>query len=454
MANPFDYRMIPMNNNITMEQTVPDQIGAIRLARMAPRPRCIEDTGLSRELLIDLVVKHLLEQGSMKLAELSRETCLPGAVIENLLGHMRTEGLIEVRPNHSDEPGLSYKLTDRGRAAALDAMMRSGYIGPAPVSLGHYSIVTRKQSIHKQKVSREMMQSSFRDIVIDDSLLDRLGSSVNSSRAIFLYGGAGTGKTYVSQRLTKLFPDLILVPHAVAVDNHIIQLFDPLVHEVVDDGNKDFHVFEKGHDRRFNLCKRPAMIAAGELTGDMLEVMYEPSAKTYQAPLQMRANNGVFIIDDLGRQRIEPKELFNRWIVPLEERKDYLSLKSGRHFSVPFDTVLIFSTNIHPLELADEAFLRRIGYKIEFTPLNVESYERLWRDTCVEMEIDYEEDVLDYVINELHGRHGVDLLPCHPRDLIGMAVDHALYTENERFIDIDKMRWAWRNYFVSMQDAS
>jgi hypothetical protein len=185
----------------------------------------------------------------------------------------------------------------------------------------------------------------------------------------------------------------------------------------------------------------------------MLEVMYEPAAKTYEAPLQMRANNGIFIIDDLGRQQIQPKELFNRWIVPLEERKDYLSLQSGRHFSVPFDTILIFSTNIHPLELADEAFLRRIGYKIEFTPLTAEAYECVWRDACVEMEVDYDPAVLDYVINQLHARHQVDLLPCHPRDLIGMAIDHALYTDNQRSIDIDKMRWAWRNYFVSLTDT-
>jgi hypothetical protein len=216
----------------------------------------------------------------------------------------------------------------------------------------------------------------------------------------------------------------------------------------------DEHMLDRGHDRRFQVCERPAVITAGELNSEMLEVMYEPSAKLYEAPLQMRANNGVFIIDDLGRQKIEPSELFNRWIVPLEERMDYLSLKSGRHFSVPFDVVLIFSTNIHPLELADEAFLRRIGYKIQFTPIQPEAYERVWRDTCTELGVEYDPDVLNYVINDLHVRHKVDLLPCHPRDLIGMAVDHAIYTENQRFIDKEQLRWAWRNYFVSLDTAS
>ena len=444
-----------MTNNLNAEPVIPDQVGMARLMRLAARPRCLEDTGLSRELLTDLIAKHLLDQGTLTLAALAELLRLPGTIIEDLLGFMRTEALIEVRPSRSLDPGLNYALTDRGRATALDAMSRSGYLGSAPVTLAHYSIVVRSQTIHKQKVSREEMHKSFQQIVIEETLLDRLGASVNSGRAIFLYGNAGTGKTFISQKLAQLFPQLCLIPHAVAVDNNVIQLFDPLVHQIVeDDLDGADHLLEHGFDRRFRLCKRPVVITAGELTADMLEVMHEPVARLNEAPLQMRANNGIFIIDDLGRQRIEPKQLFNRWIVPLEEKKDYLSLKSGRHFSVPFDTVLIFSTNIHPLDLADEAFLRRIGYKIEFTPLNVEAYERLWRDTCVEHEVDFDQEVFNYVINNLYARDKVELLPCHPRDLIGMAVDHALYTHNQRFIDIDKMRWAWRNYFVSLKEVS
>jgi predicted ATPase with chaperone activity len=442
-----------MRENLNIDQQVSDQLGMARLTRLAPRPRRLADTGLSRELVVDLIAKHLLDQGSMSLSGISDATCLPGAIVEDLLNFMRKEAFVEIRPNHAEKSGLNYGLTDRGRSAALDAMLRGGYIGPAPVPLSHYSLVTRAQSVHKQKISREEMETAFQDVVIEQDLLDRLGASMNSGRAIFLYGSAGTGKTYLSQKLTKLFPNLTLIPHAVSVDNYIIQLFDPLVHEVIERDNDDSHSLEKGHDRRFNLCKRPTVITAGELTGDMLEVIHDPTARTYQAPLQMRANNGVFIIDDLGRQRIEPKELFNRWIVPLEESKDYLSLASGRHFSVPFDTVLIFSTNIHPLDLADEAFLRRIGYKIGFNSMSPEAYERVWRDTCVALEVDYDQDVLDYVINELHAPNNVDLLPCHPRDLIGMAVDHSLYTQNERAVNVDGMRWAWHNYFVSLDTA-
>ena len=208
-----------INLNAEKNQNIPDQLGMMRLARLAPRPKSLDDTGLSRELVVDLIAKHLLDKGTLSLAELSTAMCLPGALLETVLNFMRTEAMVEISPNRSNQPGLNYNLTDRGRSTALDAMLRGGYIGPAPVPLGHYSIVTRRQSIHRQKVSRDEMHNSFRDIVIKSSLLDRLGASVNSGRAIFLYGGAGTGKTYVSQRLTKLFPDLTLIPNAVAIDN-------------------------------------------------------------------------------------------------------------------------------------------------------------------------------------------------------------------------------------------
>ena len=434
---------------------VPDQIGMMRFKRLAPRPKRLEETGLSMTFVSDLIAKHILDRGTLSLVELARGLMLAGSILETVLEFMRSEALVEIRPNRAEHPGLHYALTDRGRCAALDAMLRNGYVGPAPVPLKHYASIARAQSVYKQKITRDKMNRVFDDIVLDESLLTRIGPSLNSGRAIFLYGPAGTGKTFISQRLTRLFPDPTLIPYAIAVDEHVVQMFDPLVHKVIKlkTRSNDYQL-DNGHDPRYQLCERPAVITGGELDADMLEVVYEPSAKLYEAPLQLKANNGIFIIDDLGRQRIDPMTLFNRWIVPLEEKKDFLTLKSGRHFSVPFDVVMIFSTNIHPLDLADEAFLRRIGYKIEFTPLSVENYEQIWRDTCIEFEVDYEPDALDFVLNELHAKNRVDLLPCHPRDLIGMAVDRALFDENERSICVDNLRWAWANYFVSLGDHS
>ncbi len=430
-----------------------DQLGLQRASRLAPRPTKLSGTGLSETFVADLIAKHLFDRGTLSLRELSTIVALAGSIVEAVLNFMRTEARVEVRPGQASSAGLAYTLTERGRVTALDAMMRSGYLGPAPVPLSNYARIAREQTIHKRSVTQESMRAAFEDVVLDAELLDKLGPALNSGRAIFLYGQAGTGKTYISQRLCRLFVHPTLVPHSIAIDDSVVQLFDPLVHKKIQQNpNNDNLKLEKGHDPRFVLCERPVVITGGELTGEMLEVHFEPSTRLYEAPLQLKANNGFFIIDDMGRQKVTPEAVFNRWIVPMEEKRDYLTLGSGRHFTVPFDVILVFSTNIHPLELADEAFLRRIGYKIEFPTLTVEQYTHIWRDSCAQYEVEYESDVLDYVINELHAKRHVALLPCHPRDLLGMAVDHAVYEDNTRNVGIDHLRWAWDNYFVSMDE--
>lgn len=430
-----------------------DEIGQAKISKLAPRPTQLEDTGLSETFVADLVAKQLLDRGALTIAELSSLLALAGSIIEQILNFMRGEARIEVKPRAGHEQALSYSLTEGGRASALDAMMRSGYIGPAPVPLKHYARVARAQTIHARSVAKSAMRAAFKDVVMEPELLDRLGPSLNSGRAIFLYGAAGTGKTYISQKLSRLFYDLTLIPHAIAIDDIVVQVFDHQLHKVVDhDIGEERIMLERGHDPRFNVCERPVAITGGELAGEMLEIRHDPATRLYEAPLQLKANNGIFIIDDMGRQRITPKELFNRWIVPLEEKRDYLDLGYGKHFSVPFDVILMFSTNIHPLELADEAFLRRIGYKIEFETLSPELYSRIWDDVCREFRVVCEPDVLEFVTNELHAVHGVPLLPCHPRDLLGMAVDYAVYSDEPRRVTKSHMQWAWDNYFVSVGD--
>lgn len=432
-----------------------DDLGQARVAKMAPRPVNLDDTGLSLTFAADLISKHILERGAMTIGELSAAVALSGSIVEKVLNFMRSEARVEVRAAMDASHGLAFTLTDRGRAAALDAMMRSGYVGAAPVPLKRYAQIVRAQTVHSHTVTQGEMRAAFHDVALDDDLLDRLGPSLNSGRAIFLYGAAGTGKTYVSQKLVRLFRDLTLVPHAIAVDDTVIQVFDPLLHKVVrSDSVGSSLMLDRGHDPRFLICERPCAVTGGELTAEMLEVRYDATKRLYEAPLQLKANNGIFIIDDMGRQRITPLALFNRWIVPLEERKDYLDLGSGKHFSVPFDVVLVMSTNIHPLELADEAFLRRIGYKIEFSHLSVERYTEIWKESCREYQVDCSQEVLDYVLHELHGRNEVPLLPCHPRDLLGMAVDYAAYANDTREITEEHMRWAWNNYFVPLADYS
>jgi len=423
------------------------------MSKLAPRPVTIEDTGLSESFLADLVAKHILDRGSLTIAELSTLMALAGSIVEPILNFMREEARVEVRPRVGVDQTLSYALTGRGRTTAIDAMMRSGYVGPAPVPLKHYAQIARAQTIHGKTITKSAMHLAFDDVVLEPELIDKLGPSLNSGRAIFLYGSAGTGKTYISQRLARLFHDLTFVPHAIAIDEIVVQVFDHQLHKVISQNSEDDRLMlGKGHDPRFHLCERPVAISGGELTADMLEVRYDQSARVYEAPLQLKANNGIFIIDDMGRQRITPAELFNRWIVPLEEKRDYLDLGFGKHFSVPFDVVLIFSTNIHPLELADEAFLRRIGYKIEFKALTPHYYGKIWNDSCREFRVVCDPNVLDFVINDLHASNQVPLLPCHPRDLLGMAVDYAAYSGEPQHINETHLRWAWQNYFVAVRD--
>ena len=432
-----------------------DQLGLLRASKLAPRPAKLADTGLSQTFVADLIAKHLFDRGTLSLGKLANIIALAGSIVEGVLNFMRTEARVEIRPGQASTDGLAYTLTERGRVAALDAMMRSGYLGPAPVPLRHYAEIARAQTIHRRSVTQDSMRTAFEDVVLDDAMLDRLGPALNSGRAMFLYGAAGTGKTYISQRLCRLFRQPVLIPHSIAIDESVVQIYDPLVHKKLQQKPiSDNLKLEKGHDARFVVCERPVVITGGELTIEMLEVHYEPSTRLYEAPLQLKANNGLFIIDDMGRQKASPAAVFNRWIIPMEEKRDYLTLGSGRHFTVPFDVVLVFSTNIHPLELADEAFLRRIGYKIEFPTLTAEQYELIWRDACVLYETEYEAHVLEYLINQLHTKKHVPLLPCHPRDLLGMAVDHAIYEDNSRNVSIDHLRWAWDNYFVSVDGDS
>jgi hypothetical protein len=440
-----------MNSALDPLDEAPAQgsLEASRIARLAPRPTTLAETGLSITFLADLVGKHLANSGVLALSQLIDRLALAGPIVEQLLLWMRKDGRVEVRARAGMEGELRFGLTERGRSEALDAMMRGGYLGPAPVPLQDYVTVVCKQTVHDRRITRTRMREAFRDVVISDALLDQLGPALNSGRAIFVYGSAGTGKTFIAKRLAEALPGLVLVPHAIAVNETVIQVFDPLSHlEMALSDSPSPLMLEHGFDPRYALCERPIVISGGELTAEMLEVHCDATTREYNAPLQLKANNGLLLIDDLGRQRIQPEVLFNRWIVPMEEKRDFLTAGPGQHFTVPFDLVLVFSTNLDPHQLADEAFLRRIGYKISFKPVSAQQYRRIWDGVCAERDLCCEPGVVDYVIHELHARRGVPLLPCHPRDLLGMAVDRLTYGGAESTITTQTLLWAWDNYFV------
>ena len=425
------------------------------LTRIAVRPRVLEETGLSETFVGDLVAKHMQLGGVLTLAELVQRVALAGPILEKILGFMKREGLVEIRSQNEEKAGLRYALTDRGRSVALEASMRSGYVGPAPVPLADYAIVVREKTVHGRAITRTDVEKLFDGIVIKEELLDQLGQSMNSGRSIFIYGPAGTGKTYLSQRLANLFHDLTLIPNAILVDQTVVRVFDPMLHKAVSlaDDSKAL-MLEHGHDPRYVSCERPVIVVGGELTAELLEVQYDQATRQYEAPLQLKANNGLFILDDLGRQKVHPDVILNRWIVPMEEQKDYHSLGAGQHFVVPFDEVLIFSTNLRPLDLADEAFLRRIGYKIRFGHLTESQYRQIWRDSCAEQSIQLDPEMVEYLINSLHGPTETPLLPCHPRDLLGIALDRIRYRNQPRVLTSELLDFAWESYFVSVNGAA
>src|SRR5258708_490836 len=330
----------------------------LRAAGIAPGPKRAGETGLSLSFLSDLLEKHLYDAGVMTLAVLGSRAALAGPILNEALNFLRKERRIEVRGPTTDEFGLRYALTERGRASAQDAVARSGDIGPAPVPLGVYAEVVRAQSVRDRVVTRERMHAAFSDVILDTAVLDQLGPALNSGRAIFVYGAAGTGKTYVTQRLSRLLDDSVLVPHAISVGETVIELFDPSVHFPLGSAAADV-LLDEGYDPRFVLCRRPLVISGGELSAEMLEVQFDSATRRYRAPLQLKATNGMFIIDDMGRQRVAPQVVLNRWIVPMEQGIDYLTLPTGQHFAALLDLILVFSTNLRPDELGDDAFLRR-----------------------------------------------------------------------------------------------
>ncbi|AYC32614.1 AAA family ATPase [Pseudomonas cavernae] len=417
--------------------------------RLAPQPRSIRDTGLTDNFLGDLLCKHLHDAGVLDLPRLVERLALTGSVLEEVLAFLRKDGRVEVLGQAGGQ-GLRYGLTERGRRAARDALARSGYIGAAPFPVSAYRSLLKVQTIHHGRIGISDMRCAFDGVVLADGMLDQLGVALNSGRAIMIYGPAGTGKTYVSSRLIRLFAEAIWLPHAIVINDAVLEIYDPQIHQRLDADQQGSLLLNEGIDRRLLCCKRPLLITGGELGLEQLEVRFDPSTRLYQAPLQLKASNGLFVIDDLGRQRVAAGELLNRWIVPMEERRDFLNLGGGRHCEIPFDLVLVFSTNLNPLELADEAFLRRIGYKLHFNYLDPGHYERIWRQECERLGIPFDPLLLRYVLQGLYEAEGMPLVPCHPRDLLGMALDRQRYLNASGPLSFIDLEWAWRNYFVQL----
>jgi predicted ATPase with chaperone activity len=429
---------------------VADLIGPVlgRLAGLAPRPVTLEATGLAPEMLADLVLKHLLRGGALTNAVLAERLGLVGPVLEPIVQFLRHEGRLQLQARASFDNEVRLSLTDRGRQAAQEASQRCGYVGPAPVPLDLYTRVARAQTVPRRSLARENVRRALRNIIMADDLCDRFGVALASGRAIFVYGPAGSGKTYIATRLIAALAGEVLIPYSIAVNDKIIRVFDAAVHERIDllEGNRRL-LLAQGYDARFALCERPMIVVGGGLTEDMLDVQFNSTTVEYNAPLQMKANGGVLVVDDLGRQRFMPQRLFDRWIVPLEQQVDHLAAGGDTRFETPCDAVIVFSTNMEPTDLADDAVLRRLGYKIQLGSLSVDLYTRVWGAVCDDLHVTFDLKLLNYVLTKLYPASERQLLACHPRDLICMALDKAAYDERDGF-EVDDLRWAWSNYFL------
>ena len=427
-----------------------------RLSVLAPRPGTLEASGVSIELLTSLVLKHLWSAGALAMAPLADRLGLAGSVLELAVQFLRREALVQLQSRGVGDGDVRFALTERGRQAAREALEKCGYLGPAPVPLSTYERVVRAQAVPRRSVSRERIAQCFDDVVMGPELRDRLGVAMTSGKAIFIYGPAGTGKTYIATRLIETLSGEVLIPHAIAVNDKIVRVLDRTVHERIDlqDGQSGHRLLiAQGFDARFALCKRPLVIIGGELTLEMLDVRYDPATIEYHAPLQMKANGGVFVIDDLGRQSFLVQRIFDRWIVLLEHQVDHLAAGSDTVFEIPCDPIVIFSTNLEPADLADEAILRRLGYKIKLGPMPAPLYAQIWERACAAMNVRFDQQVLDYALTHLYPLSDRQTLACHPRDLIRMALDKATYDDRPAF-GIEDLRWAWTNYFLADGDAA
>lgn len=426
-----------------------ETFGAVSELHYPKAPQSVDETGINAIFLVELLSKILYLNGQMRMAEISSHTRLSFSVLEPLLDFMRAEKLCEIIRQGDTSATITYSMTEFGRSRAQDFLQKNQYCGVAPVTLEDYTRQVKLQSVHQMKVAKETVFEAFTGIVLRESILDQFGAAINSGRAIFVYGPPGAGKSFTAEHLTNLMSGNPLIPHAILVDNQIIQVFDPLIHIPVLEKPVSSPLERRiTYDTRWIPCQRPVVITGGELTLSMLNLDFDQNSRFYQAPPQIKANNGLLIVDDLGRQLVSPQQLMNRWIVPLDRSVDYQALHTGTKFMVPFDMIVVFSTNLQPSALADEAFLRRLGYKIYLGPLHEDEYLGICQQVCQSYSVPFSSAGFRYLVDELHKEHKKPLLACIPRDLIGQVRDYALYQGLQPNMDKDMLDWAWNNYYA------
>jgi hypothetical protein len=417
-------------------------------------PTTIEETGLHPDTLAQLLLKTLVA-GEASGTGLADKLRLPYSVLDALVQHARVEKLLEVRgAGGTGAAGYRYALTDLGRDRAMQFLDICRYVGPAPVSLAQYNAYTRACMEARPYLDRTTLSTGFEHLVVGPAMLDQLGPAVNSGKALFLYGAPGNGKTVVAEGIGRALGGEMHVPFAIDVDGQVITMFDPVNQQrIAEVAGAQSVIANAAHDRRWECIRRPVVVVGGELTLEMLDLTFNPISKFYEAPIQLKANGGVFVVDDFGRQRIPPRDLLNRWIVPLESRVDYLTLHTGRKFEVPFNVFIVFATNLKPESLADEAFLRRIPYKILAKNPTIDEYCRIFELNCRRRGLTFDAVMVEYLDRKYYKPRKLQMRACHPRDLISQVVDICRYTNREPVITRELLDSACSSYFIEESES-
>ncbi len=445
---PVSVRRAPPESEIDIELPEPDtEIAAKLPAYVPPVPRNILQTGLKRGHITDLLLKTTYFAGEISGYELADEMRLPfNDVLEPIIQELRRDKLLDVKGGGGSFGAVSmvYSVTTKASDLIQQILDRNRYTGPAPVSMADYVELVEAQSIRRKKMPKRRLLPEFGHLVLDDDIFDVVGPAINSGMAILLYGPPGNGKTAICQAMINCYDDYIFVPYAIEVDGNIIKVFDEHNHRVVSGGRV---AGQPLYDERYVLCRRPLIMVGGELSLDMLDMSYSPEARFYEAPIQLKANGGILFVDDFGRQRMSPRELLNRWIVPLESEIDFISLVTGKKLRIPFDVFVVFATNLDPESLVDEAFLRRVRYKAEVGRPSWAQYRTIFERACAAHDIPFSEAGFAY-LKSLYERDGRPIAACEPRNLLDAVRSLGEYFEREPELTPEFLDRAYRSYFT------
>jgi predicted ATPase with chaperone activity len=420
-------------------------------------PRTLADAGLPFDMVVALTLKTLHFLDELSGTAIASRLGLQYSVVDPILRHLKITHLVEVSGGGlTGGPAFVYRLTEAGRMRALLSLEQSQYVGAAPVPLAAYAAYMRAFAAAAPKTAtRERVRKAFRKLVLSQRVLDQLGPAVNGGHSLFVYGPPGNGKSVIAQAIAGLLDGEIAIPHAIVADGHIIRVFDASAHDAipVSEETGALAAAERVDDGRWVRCKRPMVTVGGELELSDLDLSYRASANVYQAPLQLTANGGILIIDDFGRQKCSPVAMLNRWITPLESRVDYLTLQTGQKLVVPFAVLVVFATNIRPSELLDEAFLRRIRYKVFAESPTLEDFKRIFEGCCRERNLPFDESLVDELVADVFDPRRIPLRGTHPRDLIDQALSLADYQSQPRQLTRALLRDASASYFVDEREG-